>query len=222
MNYKDPWGLKEEWIKDLTDAAGGTVSWDDKTQTATVTIFGEKHEFKDGENGVRIEAGRMYIDGDVFAKCFDKLDMSYVEYSGEGFSGFTLRLTYYRTRGMSASGVSVSAVVTKFDNTVEGERLANQMNDVQGTLKDMMLSTIETGLSILSGGAAAVVLGWIWAATPYVYPFLEFSNRFVAGETVITQTKFVFSGTNRPSCTNLMMIKNINGEVRKTVSSTTN
>ncbi len=67
LMYWDPTGHAEVSLRDLAGATGSTIQYDNKTKTTTVTVTsGYKVEFKAGQDGVKIENGRMVIDNEVF------------------------------------------------------------------------------------------------------------------------------------------------------------
>ena len=66
--YWDPTGHVEANLRDLVDAAKGTIKWDNDTRTATATINGIEQEFK--INDYKVEEGRIIIDSEKFDSIF--------------------------------------------------------------------------------------------------------------------------------------------------------
>ena len=72
--WLDPWGLfawneaDDHWfaLRHEVENAGGSVSWNARTYTATASIFGVSVSFARGSDGVRITNNRMYVRADTF------------------------------------------------------------------------------------------------------------------------------------------------------------
>ena len=213
----DPTGLKGEWIRNLADAVGGKVDWDSDTNVVTVTIAGVSREYKNGEDGVSIDnKGRMYVDGTIFAEDFSEINMTYGEFSGTGFSGFTLSLTQSFSTPAGYGGTGISSMVVNIHDTVDGERLANQMNSNQNTAASILIAACDLGLTVLSSGLSKAAVGGASLASGFVLPFVDLSDGLAAGETIITQTRVTGVGMSRPSYTQTTIIKDVDYETRIT------
>jgi len=74
IRWLDPWGLfawneaDSHWfaLRHEVEMAGGSVSWNANTYTATASIFGVNVDFTRGSDGVRIRNNRMYVRADTF------------------------------------------------------------------------------------------------------------------------------------------------------------
>jgi hypothetical protein len=65
--YTDPSGHAEVQLRQLAVATGATITYDNTTKTATVTLVdGYSVKFKDNKDTIKIENGRMMIDNGLF------------------------------------------------------------------------------------------------------------------------------------------------------------
>jgi len=74
VRWLDPLGLfawnegNDHWfaLRQEVESAGGSVSWNARTATATASIFGVNVNFARGSDGVRMTDNRMYVRADTF------------------------------------------------------------------------------------------------------------------------------------------------------------
>jgi len=68
INYVDPSGHVSIGLRDTVSQWGGSISWNDKTRTATATVNGKTQTFN--INNYTVSNGRIMIDSSQFAKTF--------------------------------------------------------------------------------------------------------------------------------------------------------
>ncbi len=75
VNLTDPWGLAPGWnesndhwfaLRYEIEDAGGSVSWNGNTRTATASVYGVSVDFKIGNVGVELRNGVTYVRADTF------------------------------------------------------------------------------------------------------------------------------------------------------------
>ena len=184
-------------IQALAYAFGGTITFKHWSPTATVTIGNTTAKYRPGVNGsyVNSDDGMLYVSTDLFAKDFDirGFEVSY-EAPVTAFSGSIIQqhkvnnstyITSYRGDGVI------------IDNTLEGQKLAESMNQKMNDDIETLTWIYSTLLGLVTWGVGseipAIVKGIITGidAAGNAYQALahpDYSYGLEAGDALLTTT----------------------------------